>query len=666
MRHPRLLVLLAGWLGMLSASAARAAEHPPFPALALVLSDDVRIRTSPGLKGRYAGVLYRNMTVTALEESRTSETIGEITAPWYKVRSDDVNGWVFGGFLQFNVTGPTDTWESDGSMDWFYERFGQASYGRHPGMPAGSSLSTEECRNLLAAAAGGDAIAAQAIQGAIYDRIKRTPADPGLAHLKRRAYAPAYVISLLRQEHFWLFDALPGTWWTRDRALEALTTCLGTPGLATKLCERGVLKAGDLTPSICAHLLSLALAQGGASMEATRCAVWPAVIAHRSDPAWREAVALAESQQLVYAFLGAGHPWVAPLMPRGWWTPERLLGIAREPGLPQGIPTLALTTGLVPATAFSPTQLRELLEILRTRPGPAALELLRLALYAPLHRGGAPSSVLAFQDELRSDAFVTWLIREKQFWIVDVLDTSWWTGDRVRTLMLDPATPTELAGKLVGPGRVDMFRLSASAYLDLIAAVETSTTSRAALTYLGQTAYPYFAVPRASPRYAAVRKRLHAKALTDQLVQAGERWILPHLPPSALGRADVLPWLTGSDQYHGMTIYEALPDRLKDDPQIALAVLELPGETDGNSPLCGMSDAVRSNRAVALAAVRRHGYALRCVDSALQDDRGLVLVAVKGSRCAIQYASPRLQQDAAVRAAAGIPPDQEDFGCDEY
>lgn len=70
---------------------------------ALVIADNLRIRTSPGIDSSIdiIGKLNKFDEVELIGCTESSQTIEGLTAPWFKVRlKDNLEGWVFGGFVK--------------------------------------------------------------------------------------------------------------------------------------------------------------------------------------------------------------------------------------------------------------------------------------------------------------------------------------------------------------------------------------------------------------------------------------------------------------------------------------------------------------------------------------------------------------------------------------
>lgn len=189
-------------------------------------------------------------TAATPEESGDRGTIDGVTARRIRVRADDADGRVFGGFLEPGVSTPTDTCAGSGSPDGFFDRSERASGGMHAGLPASATLSLDEIRDLMEAAEDADAsqrvIAGEALRTRIDEPLARRPDDPGLAYLKRKAWSPEYVRSLVCRGHRFPLDALPAWRWTAGGALEMVHACGQVRGLGERLCAQNRLRAADL------------------------------------------------------------------------------------------------------------------------------------------------------------------------------------------------------------------------------------------------------------------------------------------------------------------------------------------------------------------------------------------------------------------------------------
>jgi hypothetical protein len=81
----------------------------------------LRIRDQAGLEGEVIGVIPYAEKVMLLYEEEQVETIDDITGKWSKIRWQDKEGWVFGGFLQKEEIVITDTAEPKMKLSGRYD-----------------------------------------------------------------------------------------------------------------------------------------------------------------------------------------------------------------------------------------------------------------------------------------------------------------------------------------------------------------------------------------------------------------------------------------------------------------------------------------------------------------------------------------------------------------
>jgi hypothetical protein len=83
----------------LGGGAVAARPTAPFSGQFAVIDDNVNVRAAPDEKnGQVVGRLDRDAVVDVVEKTTESYTIGDQTAPWYRIK--DPAGWVFGSFLE--------------------------------------------------------------------------------------------------------------------------------------------------------------------------------------------------------------------------------------------------------------------------------------------------------------------------------------------------------------------------------------------------------------------------------------------------------------------------------------------------------------------------------------------------------------------------------------
>ena len=78
---------------------AIAVAHEPGRTMFVNAPAGLRVRNSPGVHGDVIGALSDLSEVVVLRENDRSETINGIEGRWTFVETDDIQGWVFGGFL---------------------------------------------------------------------------------------------------------------------------------------------------------------------------------------------------------------------------------------------------------------------------------------------------------------------------------------------------------------------------------------------------------------------------------------------------------------------------------------------------------------------------------------------------------------------------------------
>lgn len=212
-------------LGLLAGVAYCEPRHLPNDAL--VQGDEVRMRAQPSTKGRYVDVLYNNQLVRVLERSATTEMIGSEALPWYLVRRESSTGWVFGGFLTFNVPVPLpNTYAASPDISWFLAKYG-TSTGSYEGQLDVSSFSTAEYRSLAQAAISSTPspereAARSALCVTVYPHLQRAPSDPQYAYLKELLCSDAYLRAWFKVHEYGpsLVRVLPSASLTRPRILE--------------------------------------------------------------------------------------------------------------------------------------------------------------------------------------------------------------------------------------------------------------------------------------------------------------------------------------------------------------------------------------------------------------------------------------------------------------
>jgi hypothetical protein len=85
-----------------------------------MLDDGVRIRSEPNLRGSIIGKLELHDTIEILENTEIEQQINNVWAYWYKIRHNNLVGYIWGGFtamaaLIFDI-------DENGQNDYFYYR----------------------------------------------------------------------------------------------------------------------------------------------------------------------------------------------------------------------------------------------------------------------------------------------------------------------------------------------------------------------------------------------------------------------------------------------------------------------------------------------------------------------------------------------------------------
>lgn len=181
---------------------ADAKLYTQFGKVALIIDDDVRVRDAPTGKGKYAGVLYKNMVVDVLAESKNRQVINGESHYWYKVKTEEFEGWTYGKFVSFfvrdkNIDSYINRSVLEGyGMDWFYTRFGYSTMYDTSALTA-ESFTLDQYRNLISAVESGNPMSEIALLASIYPHLKKYPSDPKYAYLKKKLYSDKFLMKLL-------------------------------------------------------------------------------------------------------------------------------------------------------------------------------------------------------------------------------------------------------------------------------------------------------------------------------------------------------------------------------------------------------------------------------------------------------------------------------------
>jgi hypothetical protein len=201
-------LLCSSFLFLMIAITADAGE---FPKPALMTGDAIRVRDTASEKGKYVGVLYKNMKVDVLEKSTSSVAIEGQSYPWYKIKADGAEGWCAGKFLEFNPKSwVADTYASSGDMDWFNTRYGDATAVSEAQLSE-KSFSITEYRELIAAAEHGNRTAVDALRRSIFPYLQNHSDDLAYSYLKPKLYSAETFINISKSGDVGLLQFLPAS-----------------------------------------------------------------------------------------------------------------------------------------------------------------------------------------------------------------------------------------------------------------------------------------------------------------------------------------------------------------------------------------------------------------------------------------------------------------------
>jgi hypothetical protein len=193
------------------------------PAKARINGDFVRVRATPTPEGQCVGILYKNMIVTAVDKGPSLVTIGEKSDFWYKITIDNLLGWAFGPFLDFDsISGATDTYTSTLGMEWFFNRF-QISTWEYPNIMDISSFTLDEYRALITEISKGyNEPAALTLHYSVYRGIEKKKDEPPFPYLKRKLFSPEFIGAMYQSDRG-LFSGLPSEYLDSAAFLMQLT-----------------------------------------------------------------------------------------------------------------------------------------------------------------------------------------------------------------------------------------------------------------------------------------------------------------------------------------------------------------------------------------------------------------------------------------------------------
>lgn len=121
---------------------------------------------------------------------------------------------------------------------------------------------------------------------------------------------------------------------------------------------------------------------------------------------------------------------------------------------------------------------------------------------------------------------------------------------------------------------------------------------------------------------------------------------------AVLARRSRPPFVTSDpedppDVFDGRFPWLLISDGLRDDKQVGMAAIQCHTESYREA-----SEALRSDKDITMSAVKVHGYLLKYAHESLSRDRDVVLAAVKEDANALEYASAELQDDKEIVLAA--------------
>lgn len=160
---------------------------------ALVIADHVRVWSSLQDDKTLNGYLFKNMKVKIEGKSENTLTAAGITDYWYKVSLGDVEGWAFGGFLNFDVPAVIpDTYSASGNLNWFFKRFGYSTFYTPQRVNLGS-FNMDEYRSLIKAVEQRSDVTARAVlEMSLYKGLENNT-DPKWEYLRKKIYSLAFL-----------------------------------------------------------------------------------------------------------------------------------------------------------------------------------------------------------------------------------------------------------------------------------------------------------------------------------------------------------------------------------------------------------------------------------------------------------------------------------------
>ena len=92
-----------------------------FPGQYYILDYPINIRSQPNLNGEILGKLNLHDKIEVLEKTNNIQNINDVEAYWYKIKFNEVLGYIFGGYIAANKF--IFDIDQNGVDDYLYFRF---------------------------------------------------------------------------------------------------------------------------------------------------------------------------------------------------------------------------------------------------------------------------------------------------------------------------------------------------------------------------------------------------------------------------------------------------------------------------------------------------------------------------------------------------------------
>ena len=96
------------------------------PGYYYILDYSINFRSQPNLRGEIIGKLKLNDKIEILENTNIIQNIDDISAYWYKIKFNEIIGYIFGGYIAVNRI--VIDIDQNGMDDYFYFRFSKIKY----------------------------------------------------------------------------------------------------------------------------------------------------------------------------------------------------------------------------------------------------------------------------------------------------------------------------------------------------------------------------------------------------------------------------------------------------------------------------------------------------------------------------------------------------------